>query len=586
MHENQTHLVASGSPRFAGEESLSESDQSELQLALSQVADQKHLWANTDCQQRIELLDALVETLKSSAENWVAAGCEAKGLASGSPSSGEEWLAGPCVVARNIRLLRDSIRQITRYGKPQLPGQPYVRSGGQVVAPVMPTNLFDQLLFMGFKAEVRMEPDVTIDELPETMAVAYDEMDSKPGSVCLVLGAGNVSSIGPLDALYKLFVENQVVVLKMNPVNDYLAEHYKIALQPLIRDGFLRIVQGGNRTGQWLCEHPSVDEIHVTGSDKTHDAIVYGTGSDGADRKLRRDPVCRKRVTSELGNVSPVIIVPGKWSKSDIIFQAQNVASMLVNNAGFNCAAIRILITYDHWPQRDDFLRAVKSAFEKIPARQAYYPGAAKRFETFTSARSNVSRIGGRDDGLPWALIHDLDSENLREICFSSEAFCSLMGETQLKGNTVEQYLSNAVEFANSGLWGSLNVTLIAKPTSIGKNSAVAAAFEQAIADLRFGTVAVNHWAGLNIGLGCTTWGAFPGHPPHDIQSGTGVVHNTYMFDRPQKTVLRGPFRTFPKTPVWFANHAKTHKVGPALFKFECSPSWFRLPAVFINALG
>ena len=32
-----------------------------------------------------------------------------------------------------------------------------------------------------------------------------------------------------------------------------------------------------------------------------------------------------KRITSELGNVSPLFIVPGKWSKSDMAFQARNV---------------------------------------------------------------------------------------------------------------------------------------------------------------------------------------------------------------------------------------------------------------------
>ncbi|MCK8322737.1 hypothetical protein LXA12_17585, partial [Erwinia amylovora] len=65
------------------------------------------------------------------------------------------------------------------------------------------------------------------------------------GQVSLVLGAGNVSSIGPKDAFYKLFVENQTVVLKMNPVNEYLGPHFEKALAPLVERGFLRIVYGG-----------------------------------------------------------------------------------------------------------------------------------------------------------------------------------------------------------------------------------------------------------------------------------------------------------------------------------------------------
>ena len=44
----------------------------------------------------------------------------------------------------------------------------------------------------------------------------------------------------------KLFVENQVVLLKLNPVNDYLGERIgKRVLGPLVERGVLRIVHGG-----------------------------------------------------------------------------------------------------------------------------------------------------------------------------------------------------------------------------------------------------------------------------------------------------------------------------------------------------
>lgn len=45
---------------------------------------------------------------------------------------------------------------------------------------------------------------------------------ARQGKLALVLGAGNVASIAPLDVLHKLFIENQVCLLKLNPVNDYL----------------------------------------------------------------------------------------------------------------------------------------------------------------------------------------------------------------------------------------------------------------------------------------------------------------------------------------------------------------------------
>ena len=75
------------------------------------------------------------------------------------------------------------------------------------------------------------------------------------------------------------------------------------------------------------------------------------------------------------------------------------------------------------------------------------------------------------------------------------------------------------------------------------------------------------------------TWGAFPGHTPTDIQSGIGVVHNTFLFDHPQKSIVRAPFRMRP-TPVWFADHKNLAQLGRLATHFEASPSWLGLPAV------
>ena len=123
-----------------------------------------------------------------------------------------------------------------------------------------------------------------------------------------------MASLGPRDVLSKLFVEGKVVVMKANPVNDYLVPHWRRALAALIDAGVLRIVDGGAAVGQYLTGHARIDEVHITGSDKTYDAVVFGTGPEGARRKEADEPALDKPVTAELGNVSPVIVVPGKWS--------------------------------------------------------------------------------------------------------------------------------------------------------------------------------------------------------------------------------------------------------------------------------
>jgi len=83
----------------------------------------------------------------------------------------------------------------------------------------------------------------------------------------------------------------------------------------------------------------------------------------------------------------------------------------------------------------------------------------------------------------------------------------------------------------------------------------------------------VNVWPGVVYALVSPTWGAFPGHTPEDIQSGVGVVHNAYLFDHPEKTVVKGPFR-LGVTPPWFADHKNLLALGKKLVAFEADPTW------------
>lgn len=125
---------------------------------------------------------------------------------------------------------------------------------------------------------------------------------------------------------------------------------------------------------------------------------------------------------------------------------------------------------------------------------------------------------------------------------------------------------------------------MIVHPTSL-KDPAIAAVVEEAIASLRYGTIGLNYWAGTGFPLAVTTWGAFPGHDIYDIQSGTGVVHNTLMFSQPQKSVIRAPFRTIP-TPPWFATRgAIASKLFPKLTEMEASPSPWKVPGIVLAAL-
>jgi acyl-CoA reductase-like NAD-dependent aldehyde dehydrogenase len=345
------------------------------------------------------------------------------------------------------------------------------------------------------------------------------------------------------------------------------------------------VVYGGIQEGEYLCNHPGTEEIHITGSDKTFDAIVFGTGLEGATRKAEGRPLQTKPVTGELGNVSPFIIVPGPWTPGELAYQAEQIVSTLTTNAGFNCNATRVIIQHADWNQRGQLLQQLRTLMSNTPTRNAYYPGARERQQSFLQAHSEAEQLGTPDpQQLPWTLIAGVDPANTGEICFTTEAFCGLFAETSLGAASVAEYIDRAVAFANEQLWGTLNVTLIVHPESM-KVPAIAIAVERAITNLRYGTVGLNYWAGGSFAIGVTTWGAFPGHSLSNIQSGNGVVHNALMFSQPQKCVLRAPFTVTP-APPWFVTHsAAMNKLFPRLTDFEASPSIWKVPGIIGAAL-
>lgn len=555
------------------------SPRAEMDAAVAALQEHKAAWTAVGVPERISLIGELMERFLAVADRWAALGVEAEGLDPEHPGSGEEALVGPYFILRNLRLLRESLLDIQTHGRPRIPGAVRTRAGGQVTARVFPLDLYDRMFYAGVAADVWMEPGVTEATLPETQAVAY-HAPVRQGRVCLVLGAGNVSSIGPMDALYKLFVEDQVVVVKMHPVNEYLGPLMEESFQPLIGRGFFRVVYGGAGEGAHLCRHPGVDEIHITGSDRTYEAITFGPGEEGQRRKAANEPVLDKRVTAELGNVSPVIVVPGPWDEGDLAYHAENLATMLTNNAGFNCNAGRVIVQHAGWKHRDRLLARVREVLKEIAPRRAYYPGAADRFDAFHAAhRDTAEQFGERKgDRLPWMLIPGLDPARRDDVCFTTEAFAGVFGEVGLEAAGPAEFLDRAVDFCNGALWGTLNATLIVHPESLA-DKGVAQAVERAIEHLRYGTVSVNHWAAVGYGLVVTPWGGFPGSTPQDIQSGTGFVHNTLMFSRVQKTVVRAPFRVWPK-PVWFSTHRTAHLLTPKLVRFEAAPSMGKLPGI------
>lgn len=562
----------------------------ELDRVVAQLRRRAPVWSLTDVPARIALLDELLEHTLAAASDWAAAAADAKGIDPSSPHRGEDWGSGPIAVLRNLSLLRRTLLDIQRTGRPQ-PRTVTTRDDGQVVVDVLPADPLDRLLFTGFSAQTRLRPGVTEEEALARMGRIYREGYEPRPEVALVLGAGNVSSIPPMDALYQLFARDRLVVLKMSRVNEFLGPHLGEAFEPLVREGFLRVVYGGADVGRYLTDHDGIDAIHVTGSDKTHDAIVFGTGDEGERRKVTGERRRDIEVTAELGNVTPVIVVPGPWSARDVAFQGHNVASMLVHNVGFNCVAARMIVQHRAWSQRRPLLDAVRGSLREAEPRRAYYPGAVERWRTFVEAYGHAERfgpvhdeedLGDEGDHLPFTFIPELEPDG-DDLAFRSEAFCGVMGEVALDApRSIPDFLDAAVTFCNDRLWGSLAVSLLVHPRSL-KDPQVAAAIDRAIDGLEYGTIVLNHYPGAAYAFGSPPWGAYPGADPRDIGSGTGVVHNTYLLEDVEKTVVRGPFRP-PTTPLWFHRNAALSRVAPELAQVAAHGAGPALPKLLWGA--
>ncbi len=561
--------------------------------AIAELQLSKVRWATMPVRARIAYLEDIRERIQLVASDWVSAAVNAKGIGHAPALSGEEWMSGPWAILRGVKQLIETLDNIASGSKKTVADLPVrTTASGQTVVQVFPRTSFDRVLLNRVRAEIWMQPEVTPDTLQSHVASTYASQPEMPvGSVGLVLGAGNISSIAPLDTLYKLFTDLSVVILKLNPINDYLSPYIEDIFAMLIRDGFVRITGGGADIGAYLCNHPGIDTLHITGSSDTHDAIVFG-----AQRRegTARQRINHKPITSELGGVSPTIVVPGPWTQSDIEFQARNIATQRLHNGGFNCIAAQILVLPDGWSKAKALEEAVARAMSEAPDRPPYYPGTEQRKERFRlhydgrieSVRKSLAR-----DQLTISL--DADETNSDQLVFRQEAFAPVLGIPHISYRDELDFLRKAIDFSNSRLTGTLGANILIHPKTLAK---LGKQFESEIARLRYGCIAVNLWTGGGFLLTETSWGAYPGHTVDDVQSGIGTVHNTMMFDHPEKTVLYGPFHPFPDgifagqfgllpVPPWFVSHKSANKVAEQLFRFEANPSWLKIPGIVYHAL-
>ncbi len=532
----------------------------ELQAQLRHLHQQKARWVQVDLHSRVQLLQQCLHLISVHAQAWVEQACRIKKIDPNCNRAAEEWLTGPMSLGRYVRLLMGSLQQIQR----SLPTSTAVN--GQATVRVFPSSFVESLLWPGFRAEIWIDP-----KYPPSRGESYRHPPDH-GAVTLVLGAGNVTSLAPCDALHQLFVEQSVTLLKLNPCLKELESCLRSILSPLIQAGFLAIVAGDAEMGQWLSEHPLVERIHLTGSTRTYQALQSQISSLSPPKPM----------TAELGCVTPILVVPGNWTAQDLRYQARQIASALTFNGGFNCNTPQVLITSREWPLRQELLNRLQQELDQISPYHPFIPGAEIRHQQFREHYPQAQRLGSHaSEGLPWLLIRDL-SPFPEEFVLRTEAFCGVLAEVCLPSLDASNFLVQAVDFVNDHVWGSLSCMILIDPQT---SRYLKSTLQQAIADLRYGGIAVNCWSAVLYSLMTTTWGAYPlQDPAEELSSGDGWVHNTFLLDHPQKSIVYAPWR-LPFTPPWFADHRRARSMAQLLTDFEAQPSWLKVPSVWAAAL-
>jgi hypothetical protein len=373
-------------------------------------------------EKRIELLKRTLVNFNEYKDEWGQADLLARHVPEGHWST-QESLAQPLVTMGITQLYIQTLSQILENGatKPFLQGR---QDGNRVILDSFPRSPVDMERMPGARGEIHLLKGTKLEDLPSLQAVAYKDKSYK-GSVSLVLAAGNVSFLTINDLYHKLFNEKKVVIIKSNPVLEYMGPLLEKMLAPFIEEGFVRIAMGGSKEGHHLATHPLVDDIHMTGSDKTFEAIVYGGGEEGKKNKATDTRLNTKPLSAELGNVTPVIVVPGTWEESDFDVQADNLISMFSVFNSYACLAMRVLILPKNWDGSEKLLAKFLDKMSKKSPSVNYYPGTKQTLSEAMSCYPQAIKFGQLDDQKqPWVVAKGLDSEK-DEMAFNREFWAS-----------------------------------------------------------------------------------------------------------------------------------------------------------------
>ena len=515
------------------------------------------------------MLENVISNINEVAYFWSTVCSDNKGTTK-TPAEGEEWLGGPFAAVIATQYYIETLQSnddlsLNFFNKEENSYK------------VFPNKFIEKITFPFINAKVYFNKSMSFEDINKFRGFSR-RFDIDP-SITLVLGAGNFSSIPYLDVLYHLITRRSVILLKLNPVNEYLKPVFEKVFQNFIERGYVIITTGNIEESKYMATHAGVNHIHLTGSDKTFEEIVYGRELNDKEKKLKNIlKVNTKPITSELGNVTPFIIHPGKWSTSDIKYQARKIVTGKLNNNGFNCIAAQVVVLPDGWGQTETLIKYIKFYMNKAKNRKAYYPDSIERLNKLEKDKS-YERVNKLSCVTPH-LTREIKAYNKYEL---DEVWSSALYFKKIEYSSPEDYSLKAIEYCNEELWGNLGVSVIMKHHRKKHNRHI---LENYIEKLNYGTVAINEWAAIGYIIPQLPWGGYPGNKDNDIQSGQSVVHNTFLFESPLKGVVDTKFRISRLIdPPWYITNRKSRRLFKNLTYFQIDNSIINFLKVGFSAL-
>ncbi len=499
-------------------------------------------WAATDAVERLALIEKIQGNLLRHADELGAVDAKMK-----NEHAGEGAVSGAEGIASTVNAMGNTLMGIRHLYEALVGGELPKANGIKKIG----DNLY----------EVDVFPIHKKDKLLAGKAIGLlhiagepkqvDPLD-KPAGVIAVSGAGNYSS--SIEMAMALFLENKAVIHKPHQLNEATDEVWAKIFAPLIERKALAFIDGDQ--GRDMSALEGLEAIYFTGS----------TGVAHAIQSAASAPL-----VSECGGNNPCIIVPGAWTEKEMKHWAIQIASVGKLNGGAVCGRPQTIITSKNWPQREEFITALRKAIqEETFGTATYYPGVQKTKEQFLENQPTAEVLkpeGGAHPNSDFVFIPGIGED---DFAVHNEAFCQVFSELPLDTeNDASDFLTKATAFCNDTLLGSLGCMMLVDNDTLKANED---RVHQAVRELNYGGIAVNN-VPPNIWLnGYLTWGGC-GETTEDFISGVGNFGNALNFENIVKSVIIDDFsaQTFALTNRRQIDHMLTNA---ALFSVD--QSWGR----------